>query len=131
MSKLYNKILLASIVILSGSLVLETRVVAEVSAPSDTQAANSTAQSVPLTAERYGCFSGYRERTYQGERPLSRYEFAAGLNSCLNQVNQLINSNTSDRVTQEELAVPKRQLETLKSELERLRMRVDSLDSEN
>jgi transposase-like protein len=131
MSKLYNKILLASIVILSGSLVLETRVVAEVSAPSDTQAANSTAQSVPLTAERYGCFSGYRERTYQGERPLSRYEFAAGLNSCLNQVNQLINSNTSDRVTQEELAVPKRQLETLKPELERLRMRVDSLDSEN
>jgi len=131
MSKLYNKILLASIVILSGSLVLETRVVAEVSAPSDTQPANSTAQSVPLTAERYGCFSGYRERTYQGERPLSRYEFAAGLNSCLNQVNQLINSNTSDRVPQEELAVPKRQLETLKSELERLRMRVDSLDSEN
>ncbi len=50
MSKLYNKILLASIVILSGSLVLETRVVAEVSAPADTQPANSTAQSVPLTA---------------------------------------------------------------------------------
>jgi transposase-like protein len=138
MFKFSRTVSLPSIVLLGITLALATRAVAadapqtqSNSAPVEVKSTDSMAQSQQLPTERYGCFSGYRERTYQGERPLSRYEFAAGLNSCLNQVNQLINSNTSDRVTQEELAVPKRQLETLKSELERLRMRVDSLDSEN
>lgn len=110
---------------------------AEVSEPLDIKPTDSTAQSVPSTVERYGCLSGYSDReallrsadrTYQGNQPLSRYEFAAALNACLNQVEKLINSNTADRVTQEDLAVPKRQLETLKSDLERLRMRLDGLD---
>ncbi len=111
---------------------------AEVSEPLDIKPTGSTAQSVPSTVERYGCVSGYSDseaskersadRTYQGNQPLSRYEFAAALNACLNQVEKLINSNTADRVTQEDLAVPKRQLETLKSDLERLQMRLDGLD---
>lgn len=110
---------------------------AEVSEPLDIKPTDSTAQSVPSTVERYGCVSGYSDseallrsadRTYRGNQPLSRYEFAAALNACLNQVEKLINSNTADRVTQEDLAVPKRQLETLKSDLERLRMRLDGLD---
>jgi hypothetical protein len=111
---------------------------AEVSEPLDIKPTDSTAQSVPSTVERYGCLSGYSDseaskdrsadRTYQGNQPLSRYEFAAALNACLNQVEKLINSNTADRVTQEDLAVPKRQLETLQSDLERLQMRLDGLD---
>lgn len=110
---------------------------AEVSEPLDIKPTDSTAQSVPSTVERYGCVSGYSDseallrsadRTYQGNQPLSRYEFAAALNACLNQVEKLINSNSADRVTQEDLAVPKHQLETLKSELERLRMRLDGLE---
>jgi hypothetical protein len=112
---------------------------AEVPERSDVKSTDSTAQTLPSTPERYGCVSGYgdgeaqrsAERTYQGDRPLSRYEFAAALNACLNRVEQLIDSNTSDRATQEDLAVPKRQLETLRSDLERLRMRVDRLDGEN
>ena len=35
--------------------------------------------------DRYGCISGFPNQTYRGSQPLSRYEFAAGLNSCLNQ----------------------------------------------
>jgi hypothetical protein len=104
---------------------------AEVSELTDIKPTDSTAQSVPPTVERYGCVSGYNDRTYQGNQPVSRYEFAAALNACLNQVNQLINATTADRATQEDLAVPKRQLETLKLELDRLRMQVDELDGEN
>jgi Carbohydrate-selective porin, OprB family/S-layer homology domain len=33
--------------------------------------------------ERYGCIAGYPNGMYQGNRTLSRYEFAAGLNACL------------------------------------------------
>ena len=33
--------------------------------------------------DRYGCIVGYPNQTYRGNRALSRYEFAAGLNACL------------------------------------------------
>jgi flagellar hook-basal body complex protein FliE len=103
----------------------------KVSELSDVKPTDSTAQSMPSPTERYGCISGYENRTFRGEQPVSRYEFAAALNACLNQVNQLINSNTADRATQEDLAVPKRQLESLRLELERLQMQLDGLDTQN
>ncbi len=31
----------------------------------------------------YGCVSGYPDGTFQGENAVSRYEFAAGMDSCL------------------------------------------------
>ncbi len=36
--------------------------------------------------ENYGCIVGYPDQTYRGTRPLSRNEFAAGLNACLTQL---------------------------------------------
>ena len=41
------------------------------------------------TSPASGCISGYLNGTYQGNRPITRNEFAVGLNACLNQVNQL------------------------------------------
>ncbi|WP_348252337.1 hypothetical protein [Funiculus sociatus] len=38
--------------------------------------------------QRYGCIAGYADKTYLGNRVLSRYEFTAGLNACLNTINQ-------------------------------------------
>ncbi|MGB5713183.1 MAG: iron uptake porin, partial [Waterburya sp.] len=32
--------------------------------------------------DRYGCIVGFPNQTYRGNQALSRYEFAAGLNSC-------------------------------------------------
>jgi len=37
--------------------------------------------------------------TYRGNRALTRYEFAAGVNACLDRVNELITTATSDLVT--------------------------------
>lgn len=36
--------------------------------------------------EVYGCIEGYPDQTYRGNRALTRYEFAAGLNSCLQKL---------------------------------------------
>ncbi len=59
-----------------------------------------------------GCLSGYPNGTYQGERPVTRNEFAAGLNACLNQVNQLIPTNRADLATKADFeALIKRQRE--------------------
>lgn len=147
MSKFLKPTSLPSAVILGFTVVLATRVVAADvpqtlvnSAPSDLKPTDSTAQSQASPAQRYGCITGYGDRpegggeanrTYRGNQSVSRYEFAAALNACLNQVQPLINSNTAGLATQADLAVPKRQLETLKSELERLRMRVDRLEGDS
>ena len=58
--------------------------------------------------ERYGCIAGYPDGTFRGNRAMTRYEFAAGLNACLDRVNDLIASATADLVTQEDLAVQQR-----------------------
>lgn len=133
MLMLSKKVSLLSAILLGITLVVETRAVAEVSQPSAIKLTDSTAQSVPSSGERYGCLSGYGDRTYRGDRPLTRYEFAAAVDACLNQVERLINNSSNsrgDRATKEDLAVTQRQLETLRSELERLRMRVDGLETE-
>jgi hypothetical protein len=36
--------------------------------------------------EKYNCIVGYPDGTFRGNRPLSRYEFAAGLNACMQQI---------------------------------------------
>ena len=80
----------------------------------------------PKTAlHRYGCIAGFPDRTFKGSQPLSRYEFAAGLNSCLNQIERLIASND---VGSEDLATIERLSQQFEQELESLSGRVDNLD---
>ncbi|WP_124970762.1 iron uptake porin [Aphanothece sacrum] len=43
-------------------------------------------QALKNLVENYGCIVGYPDQTYRGDRPLSRNEFAAGLNACLEQL---------------------------------------------
>lgn len=77
--------------------------------------------------DRYGCISGFPNQTYRGSQPLSRYEFAAGLNSCLNQIERLIAS--SETVSQEDLATINRLSQEFEAELASIGGRVDELES--
>ncbi len=77
--------------------------------------------------DRYGCIAGFPNQTFRGSQPLSRYEFAAGLNSCLNQIERLIASNES--VASEDLATLQRLEQDFAVELETLGTRVDELES--
>jgi len=76
--------------------------------------------------ERYGCIAGYPDRTYRGDRALTRYEFAAGLNACLDRVNELIATATADFVQKEDLTILQKLQEQFATELAILRDRVDS-----
>lgn len=71
-------------------------VLVAVSYPSSTLAQTP---STPSNAKPHRCLSGYPDGTYRGDRPLTRYEFAAGLNACLEGVNQLLPSNRDDLAT--------------------------------
>lgn len=76
--------------------------------------------------DRYGCIAGFPNRTYRGDRPLSRYEFAAGLNSCLNQIERLIAS--SDSIDSADLATIERLSQEFEAELAIIGGRVDTLE---
>jgi Carbohydrate-selective porin, OprB family/S-layer homology domain len=78
--------------------------------------------------ERYGCIVGYPDSSYQGDRTLSRYELAAALQTCLNQVNKLIAAGTAEVVKQEDLVIVQRLQSEFAAELSTLRGQVDTLE---
>ena len=78
--------------------------------------------------ETYGCIAGYPDGTYRGNRAMTRYEFAAGLNACLQQIERLIAASTADFVTKDDLATLQRLMEEFEAELATLGTRVDNLE---
>ena len=103
--------------------------VTSVSQFSDIQPTDWAFQALQSLVERYGCIAGYPNSTYRGNRALTRYEFAAGLNACLDRVNELIASATAALVTKEDLATLQRLQEEFSAELATLRGRVDALEA--
>ncbi|MFB2836468.1 iron uptake porin [Floridanema evergladense] len=85
-------------------------------------------QALQSLVERYGCIEGYPDRTYRGNRALTRYEFAAGLNSCLDRIQELI-AALPQGVSKEDLAALQRLQEEFAAELATLRGRVDALEA--
>jgi hypothetical protein len=79
--------------------------------------------------ERYGCIAGYPDSTFRGRQATSRYEFAAGLNACLDKINEIISAGLADKVSKEDLATLQKLQEEFAAELATLRGRVDALDA--
>jgi predicted PhzF superfamily epimerase YddE/YHI9 len=104
--------------------------VTSVSQLSDVQPTDWAFQALQSLVERYGCIAGYPDGTYRGNRALTRYEFAAGVNACLDRVNELIATATADLVRREDLATLQRLQEEFSAELATLRGRVDSLEAQ-
>ena len=92
----------------------------------DVSPADWAYEALRSLVDRYGCIVGYPEQTYRGNQALSRYEFAAGLNACLNQIERLIAS--SEAVAREDLETINRLLQEFEAELATLGGRVDSLE---
>ncbi|MEG4285169.1 iron uptake porin [Microcoleus sp. A006_D1] len=103
--------------------------VTSVSQLSDVRPTDWAFQALQSLVERYGCIAGYPDGTYRGNRALTRYEFAAGVNACLDQVTKLIGSSTANFVTKEDLAILQRLQEEFAAELASLRGRVDALEA--
>jgi hypothetical protein len=103
--------------------------VTSVSQFSDVQPTDWAFQALQSLVERYGCIAGYPNGTYRGNRALTRYEFAAGLNACLDRVNELIATATAELVRKEDLATLQRLQEEFSAELATLRGRVDALEA--
>jgi Carbohydrate-selective porin, OprB family/S-layer homology domain len=96
--------------------------VTSVSQLSDVQPTDWAFQALQSLVERYGCIAGYPDGTFRGNRAATRYELAAALNACLDQI--------SDRfATKEDLETVKALQEEFKAELATLKGRVDGLEA--
>ena len=102
--------------------------VTSVSQLRDVQPTDWAFQALQSLVERYGCIEGYPDRTYRGNRAITRYEFAAGLNSCLDRIQELI-AALPQGVSKEDLDKLRRLQEEFASELSNLRGRVDALEA--
>ncbi|MEG4849381.1 iron uptake porin [Microcoleus sp. B5-D4] len=103
--------------------------VTSVSQLSDVRPTDWAFQALQSLVERYGCIAGYPDGTFRGNRAMTRYEFAAGLNACLDKVSELIRGGTGNFATRDDLAALQRLQEEFAAELATLRGRVDALEA--
>ena len=122
-----SDVLVSPNAVLSDSGSMEA--VTSVSQLSDVKPTDWAFQALQSLVERYGCIAGYPDKTYRGNRAMTRYEFAAGLNACMDRVNDLIAASTADMVKKEDLATLRKLQEQFAAELATLRGRVDGLES--
>ncbi|NEU78054.1 S-layer homology domain-containing protein [Nostoc sp. UIC10630] len=69
----------------------------------DVQPTDWAFQALQALVDRYDCIVGYPDQKFQGNRSITRYEFAVGLNACLARLNQLLESTTADVIKREDL----------------------------
>jgi hypothetical protein len=93
----------------------------------DVQPTDWAYEALRSLVERYGCIAGYPDGTFRGNRAMTRYEFAAGLNSCLQQIERLL-VNLGDVASQDDLKTLQRLLDEFNTELVTLKTRVDTLE---
>ncbi|MBD2361782.1 iron uptake porin [Anabaena minutissima FACHB-250] len=107
---------------------LDAAPVTSVNQLSDVQPTDWAFQALQSLVERYGCLAGYPDGTFKGNRAMTRFEFAAALNSCIDKVSQRLSAEITDLVTQEDLATLQKLQEEFTTELATLRGRVDALE---
>ena len=89
----------------------------------DIQPTDWAYQALQNLIERYGCISGFEDNTFRGSQTVSRAEFAAGLNSCLNGVEKAIAETKN--VPQTDIDTLLRLMQEFQSELAILQGRTD------
>ncbi|MEC4891775.1 MAG: iron uptake porin [Oscillatoria sp. PMC 1051.18] len=91
-------------------------------------------QALQNLVEEYACLVGYPDGTYRGNRAITRYEFAAGLNACLNQIEVLLRENVINEgnpgIPTEDLEILRRLTQEFEAELATLGTRVDNLETQ-
>ncbi|MGL5879942.1 MAG: iron uptake porin, partial [Xenococcaceae cyanobacterium] len=99
----------------------------KVSELADVKPTDWAASALQSLVERYGCITGYPDASFRGNRTMNRYEFAAGLNACLNRISEQI--ATTDSLTKDDLAKVQKLQQDFAAELATLGSRVDVLEA--
>jgi hypothetical protein len=103
--------------------------VTSVSQFSDVQPSDWAFKALQNLVERYRCVAGSPNGTFRGNRTLTRFEFAAALNACLDSINEILATATAEMVTKQDLGTLQRLQEEYSSELATIRGQVDALEA--
>lgn len=93
----------------------------------DVQPTDWAFQALQSLVERYGCIAGYPDGTYRGNRAITRYEFAAGVNACLDKNQELIAQGNQNLASPEDLIKAQKLAEQFAAEIATLRGRTKVL----
>ncbi len=85
--------------------------------------------SLQLLVERYGCISGFPNNSNAKQQVLTRYQFAAGLQNCLDKMNEIIAAGLRDKVDDDDIRLLQKLQEEFAAELASSRGRVDALEA--
>lgn len=83
-------------------------------------------EALQSLVEKYNCIAGYPDGTFRGDRPMSRYEFAAGLNACLQQIERLVTGESG--VDTADITRLRALVQEFEAELATLSAKVDDID---
>jgi hypothetical protein len=101
--------------------------ITSVSELKDVQPTDWAYEALKSLVQRYGCIVGYPNQTFRGDRPLTRWEFAAGLNACVNTLERLLQENVA--VLREDIDKLTRLTKEFEAELAALGARIDNLEN--
>ncbi|QMS92318.1 iron uptake porin [Nostoc edaphicum CCNP1411] len=105
----------------------ETVMITPVSQFSDVQFTDWAFVALQSLVEKYSCITGYPDKTFKGNQILTRYEFAAGLSTCISTINQQFGSQLSKTAPEDVTTIKKLQYE-FATELAALENRVENLE---
>jgi hypothetical protein len=91
---------------------------------------SAVAQEVPAAqTDSIRCLSGSPNGSFEGDRPITRNEFAAGLNACLNQLEQQL--DLENYATRSEVEATIQYQQELNTELNVLTDRLNELSGDS
>jgi hypothetical protein len=79
-------------------------------------------------ATRHNCALGYQDGTFRGNRAIDRYQFATGIDACLQKINELIARKGASIVDEQDLIILQRLQNEFRAELNQLQERIISLE---
>ncbi|MCY7394398.1 MAG: hypothetical protein LH647_23750 [Leptolyngbyaceae cyanobacterium CAN_BIN12] len=91
---------------------------------------SAIAQSALVSSDRpaqLDCLVGYPDRSFRGDRALTRYELAAGMAACLDPLNQQVNLLKTDASPKSDFKTILQTQQDLTEEIKRLQERLDNL----
>jgi hypothetical protein len=95
----------------------------------DVQPTNWAFQALQSLIEQYGVLTGYPDQTFRGDRAITRYEFAAALNTILEQIDERMFLERELHLSRNDLEILQRLQSEFSDELSMLQDRVDELET--
>ena len=102
--------------------------VTSVSELNDVSATDWAFDALQSLANRHNCALGYQDGTFRGKQIINRYQFATGIDACLQQINELIAQNGASAIDEQDLIILQRLQNEFRAELNQLQERIISLE---